>query len=74
VNRTSIEAPAPARPSLRTATKAVLCRELNITPKTFDAWQSQPGFPQPIRAGGHPRWIVADVVAFLRGGEVSDAR
>jgi hypothetical protein len=68
-----IEAPPPAHPPLRTAVKAELCRELNITARTFEAWQKQPGFPQPIRAGGHPRWFVADIVGFLRRQEVAHA-
>jgi hypothetical protein len=65
-----IEAPATARPDLRTAVKAELCRRFNITPRTFDAWRAQHGFPKPIQAPGLDRWFVEDVTSFLRGQEV----
>jgi hypothetical protein len=61
---------------LRTATSTELCRYLNVDKKTFVVWAALPGFPRPTPTPGYQRWLVADVLAFLRreAREVGDGQ
>jgi hypothetical protein len=63
---TPVETPVPAPSPLRAATQAELCRSIGIDPKTFRSWTKRPDFPRALAAPGRQRWLVADVLRWLR--------
>ena len=52
--------------ALRTADRSTLARVLAIDPKTLALWMRDPNWPPRINTPGRPRWLLADVLAYLR--------